>query len=149
MINQIKAALEKATPGPWSFAVFEDSRHVVYDNTYFNRHIAEIVRGGVENEQREEDNAHLIAQSPTYLRYLLDELEKAQKEIDMVIDQSARELEAANRNWNEKGAENRLIRTEHTTMKEALDWIRSNEGSASVVDVAQNALDSLTNPCTP
>lgn len=76
MINEIKQSLTDATQGKWDFAVFEDSRHVIYDDTYFNRHIAEIVRGGVESEQREEDNARLIANAPEWLRYLIDEVER-------------------------------------------------------------------------
>lgn len=84
MKDEIKQALGKATIGPWEFAVFEDSRHVIYDSTYLNRHIAEIVKGGVENEQREEDNAFLIANAPTWLKWQnerIEQLEKALKEL--------------------------------------------------------------------
>jgi hypothetical protein len=99
-VKEIEEALNKATVGPWDFAVFEDSRHVIFDNTYFNRHIAEIVRSGVESEQREEDNARLIANAPKWLRQLLTKLAEKEAELQKAAlsslewDRLVREKEA-------------------------------------------------------
>ena len=92
MKEQIREALDNATPGPWGWSVMEDSRHVIWDHTFFNRHIAEIVRGGVENEQREEDNAILIANSPTWLRWQNERIEQLEKALEHISNTYEREL---------------------------------------------------------
>ncbi|MCA4755561.1 hypothetical protein H8Z60_23835 [Mycolicibacterium fortuitum] len=79
-IDEIKAALAAATPGPWSYDDFSDKEFIIYDHTYFNRHIAKIVSDGVESKEREEANAHIIAKAPEYITYLLQEIERLQKE---------------------------------------------------------------------
>lgn len=75
MIEQIKEALEKATPGPWSM----NDMDMEYSNEVFINptgwEYVEIA-GGMRLA-----DAHLIANTPTYIRYLLEELEKADKEI--------------------------------------------------------------------
>jgi transcription termination factor NusB len=85
-IDEIKEALAAATPGPWSYDDFSDKEFIIYDHTYFNRHIAEIVSDGVESKEREEANAHLIAKAPEYITYLLQEIERKQKALHEIIN---------------------------------------------------------------
>lgn len=73
MIEEIKEALEKATPGlwmvkgneVWTVKTDRDDYHTLIAKK--SRHI------GFEND------LNIIANTPTYIRYLLDKLEKAKK----------------------------------------------------------------------
>lgn len=82
MIGQIKEALEKATPGPWTSDPLING-YGVKSGSYINQ-IALITEGSGFNRDRDKarNNANLIANTPTYIRYLLDELEKANEEIE-------------------------------------------------------------------
>ena len=74
-IEQIKEALSKATPGPWSKEGCELwHRGESYGGDSPHAYIGDL-------KMMQDRNAHLIAQAPTWLAYLIDELEKAQKEI--------------------------------------------------------------------
>jgi hypothetical protein len=124
-IAEIREALEMATPGPWNFAVFEDSRHVIFDNTFLSRHIAEIVRGGVESEQREEDNAHLIANAPEWLGFLLDELERVEKAADNFRKHDAathEHLQLVQIRLDYAVRENERLREQRDKLIEGLRW---------------------------
>lgn len=86
-IDEIKAALAAATPGPWSYDDFSDKEFIIYDHTYFNRHITEIVSDGVESKEREEANAHLIANAPEYITYLLAEVDRKNEALRFYADE--------------------------------------------------------------
>jgi len=73
MIEQIKEALEKATSGNWIVQP-GDSYDAVYSS---QKTRLTVVAGRVDH-----NDAYLLANTPTYIRYLLDELEKVQKEIE-------------------------------------------------------------------
>jgi hypothetical protein len=83
MLEQIKEALEEATPGPWEVTDTGNlyiTKNYRYENGKHIAHWIAEIDSDDENERQHED-AHLIANTPTYIRYLLDELEKADKEI--------------------------------------------------------------------
>jgi hypothetical protein len=83
-IAEIEALLSKATPGPWY--VYERGSdnwtHVFQDaNPCDDLHIS--VYHGVPETQ--EANATLCADAPSALRFLLDELKRAQEFIDVSL----------------------------------------------------------------
>lgn len=117
MINEIKEALEKATPGQWIAEEHGWDNPAVllaYEGDKVTQQIAEF---GFKNETAD---AHLIASTPTYIRYLLDELEKANKEVEFW--KQAAETQKYN---------NLAILREHTAMKEALEWYADHENHAT------------------
>lgn len=75
MINQIKEALEKAEDGPW-YVEKNEVWTTREDHEGYKIQICKAVPCTMAQK-----NLHLIANTPTYLRYLLDELEKADTEI--------------------------------------------------------------------
>ncbi|MNW46843.1 hypothetical protein D3C74_241560 [compost metagenome] len=85
-IQEIKERIEQATDGPWDYFEADDGRLIIYDNTYFNRHIAEIVRDGVESRDREKANAELIARALEDNAYLLSEIERLQATLKWYAD---------------------------------------------------------------
>ena len=74
---------------------------------------------------------------------LLDELEKAQREIER-LKAEFDTLKGYSLNVSILIEEGRKLYTEHTTMKEALEWISRNEGSHAVADIAYEALSTLS-----
>lgn len=71
MINEIKEALEKATPGIWCH--YQSNKSVVVGSKDSELNLQTIASGVSFND------GHLIANAPTYLRYLIDELELPQQ----------------------------------------------------------------------
>lgn len=74
-IAEIREALEKATPGPW---VAVDEIATVYSAN------ADVVIE-YSADEREED-IRLIANAPEWLGFLMDELERANRERDKLIE---------------------------------------------------------------
>ncbi|MGO4181835.1 hypothetical protein AB4Z17_11685 [Paenibacillus sp. TAF43_2] len=95
MIEQIKEALEKATPGPWKYQKgFYGSNHLVYEID------TDILICTAKTHAKTEENMQLIAQFPTYIRYLLDELEKERRGKEVALSSHKYlegELEKANK----------------------------------------------------
>ncbi|MNH94459.1 hypothetical protein D3C73_470800 [compost metagenome] len=85
-LQEIREALEAATTGPWSYDPSGFGGFIIYDHTYFNRHIAAIVTDGVESKEREEANANLIAHAPEYLSYLLQLVETQAKALEFYAE---------------------------------------------------------------
>lgn len=79
-IQTVREALSQATPGKWEYGIMEG--YLIFDSTLLSRHIAQIVPEGVESFEREEANATLIANSPTWLQQSIDLLEQQQREIE-------------------------------------------------------------------
>ncbi|MGG1638277.1 hypothetical protein [Paenibacillus sp. NRS-1760] len=146
MINQIKEALEKATPGQWiaeEHGWDNPALLLSYEGDKVSQQIAEF---GFQNESAD---AHLIANAPTWLRYLLDVLEKAN---NVIVDQNghieglkvAKEIEIENHTQScfdyqdqiiKKDNEMAILRNEHTAMKEALKWYADEKNhKENVVD---------------
>lgn len=107
-IAQIREALEKADNGLW--VPQEDCPNCRGNGSQ----LQELEDGSEFNDCYclIPDNRMFNANAPEWLRFLLSELERKDKDIDMFINQAARELEAANRNWKEKCEENRKLREE-------------------------------------
>jgi len=91
-IAEIREALEKATPGPWAVFVGEGWTEEYPRNTYvqavwnepdhrgsFGYRVARMA--GVHGKTMAD--AHLIANAPEWLRFLLDELERLEQERNM------------------------------------------------------------------
>ena len=76
-IAEILEALEKATPGPWT----------KFENRIYGKAqpaVEPIICEFYEEEtERDRNNAHLIANAPEWLRFLLDELERLEQERNM------------------------------------------------------------------
>lgn len=79
-IQEIKQRHEAATQGSWNYVETDDEQLIIYDDTYFNRHIATIVKDGVESREREKANAELIIYAREDVAYLLSEVERLQEE---------------------------------------------------------------------
>lgn len=77
MIEQIKQALEKATPGPWNKEGTEIWRRgESYESlTFPHVWVADVVKT---------ENANLIANAPAYLCYLLNKIERKDKALQEV-----------------------------------------------------------------
>ena len=73
-ITEIREALEKATPGPWT----------KFENRIYGKAqpaVEPIICEFYEEEtEHDRNNAHLIANAPEWLRFLLDELERLERE---------------------------------------------------------------------
>lgn len=70
-IAEIREALEKATPGPWAMIEPIDEVWQSIDNTKI---------ATVASNQDADANLHLIANAPEWLGFLLDELERLERE---------------------------------------------------------------------
>lgn len=131
MIEQIKEALEKATPGTWSEGVKqvsepqENYREILAGKGFFGdkkKHQGFGITGLISPA-----DAHLIANTPTYIRYLLDELEKAQKHVQELEYENTQLKHFKNET---KAAKDNLIfatgmyRVEVTKLREELQTIK-------------------------
>lgn len=136
MINEIKEALEKATAGPWTSDPLINGYGVKSGN-YINQ-IALITEGIGLNRDRDKarNNANLIANTPTYIRYLLDELEKVQRGFEFALN-SHRYVEG----------ELEKAQKENAAMKQALQKIGAvivNDADRPIFyDVVRSANDTL------
>ena len=122
MIEAIKEALEKTTPGPWSEGVKqvsepqENYREIRAGKGFFGdkkKHQGFGITGLISPA-----DAHLIANTPTYIRYLLDELEKAQKEITRLNGKV--DYKSTIVGYSVELIED--LEKENAAMKEALEW---------------------------
>lgn len=77
-IAEIREALEKATPGPWNVEGKEIWKRAGW---YFGDNL-HVYICDADNPA----NAHLIANAPEWLRFLLDELERVNRERDQLIE---------------------------------------------------------------
>lgn len=144
MINEIKEALEKATPGPWEHT--DDAVRVGFELPC--QYICQMYESDVGKDsdvledtdfENREANVHLIANTPTYIRYLLDELEKANKEVELRENKYQtmfREMLPVAQQRDKYYAELEVMRTEHTAMKEALEEIE-DESSSEYADLTK------------
>lgn len=78
-IAEIREALEKATPGPWEYEMWEGYADV-YPTTGRHVPICQLWTKTEEPMENAENNAHLIANAPEWLGFLLDELERLERE---------------------------------------------------------------------
>jgi DNA repair exonuclease SbcCD ATPase subunit len=84
-ISEIREALERATPGPWEVTNLGDV-HITKDYRMVDgRHIAMWIADMCEDRETVDQifaDAHLIANAPKWLRYLLQQIEQQQAEIE-------------------------------------------------------------------
>ncbi len=80
LVKQVRAALADATPGPWKFDGYERlrSKQGLQDGS------ADIAHFYHSNTQCE--NAHLIANSPTWLAELCDRVERLEHVMKIIAD---------------------------------------------------------------
>jgi hypothetical protein len=93
--DEDREIIAAATEGPWDFFENEGKR-TIYDDTYFNRHIAYIASGGVENDEREEANATFIAEARQALPHWLERAVSAEQrvaELEQKIDDAIDQIE--------------------------------------------------------
>jgi len=109
MINEIKEALEKATSGEW---IKDKAKH--RDEYGIMSPAAGWLLGTISKME----DAHLIANTPTYIRYLLDELEKAQEEITRLNGKV--DYKSTIVGYSVELIED--LEKENAAMKEALEW---------------------------
>lgn len=87
-IAEIREALEKATQGPWKWI---DPGGLERKKLVGEWEIMNFGIGGVYDQvagsEPDEDDAHLIANAPEWLRFLLDELERLEREYANVISE--------------------------------------------------------------
>ena len=91
MIDQIKQALEKSTPGKWEVTNLGDVSITTGYRFEDGRHIATWIADMCEDDRDEEEihaDAHLIANATEWLRYLVGEVERLEKEFDELWDQA-------------------------------------------------------------
>lgn len=114
-IQEIRDRQAAATQGSWDYFETDDEQLIIYDNTYFNRHIATIAKDGVESREREKANANLIVYALDDIAYLLSEydrlteghdvalkaLEKAEKFITTMMEFYGEGLTV--HNWHQNG----------------------------------------------
>jgi len=122
-IAEIREALEKATPGPW-FAVKVDSDSYSISNKpgYYGH----CITGWGRVLQTKED-AHLIANAPEWLRFLLSELDRAEKELEL-FDQRGETIERQLNIIEQLQDENRKLREEREKLIEGLRMCLFNHG---------------------
>lgn len=120
----IREALEKATPGPWTYDPFING-YGVKSGSYINQ-IALITENSGINRDREQakNNTHLIANAPTWLKYLLDkvELEKAKSaKWEKAFDNADRQYLKAERQLAETRRLLEQTQRENAAMRETLE----------------------------
>ncbi|OMF38802.1 hypothetical protein BK133_00950 [Paenibacillus sp. FSL H8-0548] len=118
MINEIKEALEKATQGEWWH--YQTNNSVVVDPKdpiFIRRTVA---------SELSFDDAKFVANTPTYIRYLLDELEKANKENERLKHESQASKDNLIFGTGLMRAEVKKLRAEHIAMKVVLEFYASN-----------------------
>jgi len=126
-LDEIKKALQAATPGPWEvvdIGGIEIARDYKYKD---GKHSAYWIAEMYQDEDMDEDqvyaDAHLIANSPEWLGFLLDELERLEREY-------AEERAAHNAHVTELcelGKENRKLLEERDKLIEVLRWYAATE----------------------
>jgi len=148
--QQIKEALEKATPGPWNS--IGDAVRKDYSANGWVCQMFQTFYGQSTTFENDENNAHLIANAPTWLRQLLDENERLSesehskaywaregliKHLQDELEKVQNELLESERDNDElrderddlhaklmcAESESHRFRTDHATMKEALTKI--------------------------
>lgn len=154
MIEQIKEALEKATPGPW---VYEETSWEHDEISDANGKTVVLIAHYLQ------ENADLIANTPTYLRYLLDELEKETKVNENLIDrldQSDRlvlsyatskgmneelfkMMQEFDRRYRHSEFDFTKIQSEHTAMKETLEMVLHMINDKEIETYARNHMKEL------
>ena len=80
-LTKIRESLEKAEVGPWSMVRFINGRTFEVWQSVDNTGIARII--GSENA---EANAHLIANAPEWLKYLLDQNKSLQQRVNTLTE---------------------------------------------------------------
>lgn len=97
MIDEIRKSLEEITPGPWEY----DDRAYIWEkgNLAAGSMVAEIRGWGYLTgvKQYSEDmaleiqnaNGRFIANAPTYIEYLLEQIERLEKERDAAVERVA------------------------------------------------------------
>jgi len=121
-IAEIREALEKATPGPWFlsengfsrkrncptvYAIDEELRYIAFCDDRFN----------FTEETPNLFNAHLIANAPEWLRFLLNELELVNRERDKLIE-----------------GLRKLAKTNAENIKEIREW-KAKQNDPEVIDL--------------
>jgi hypothetical protein len=126
MIEQIKQALEKATPGPW----------VISPDKCINGLIDIHARYGLTAQTDHMDNAHLIANTPTWLRYLIGEVERLQYERGLLKLTLHTEIQKENKELQK--ALKLILETPQG------EWqATTGQGHAECLKIARQALQSI------
>lgn len=84
MIKEIKESLEKATPAPWNREGNEVWRRGTGYNTSEDGHVWICDSFNI-------DNAHLIANAPEWLRYLIGEVERLERALEQIANQETQQ----------------------------------------------------------
>lgn len=98
-IQEIRDRHAAATQGSWNYFETDDEQLIIYDDTYFNRHIATIVKDSVESREREKANADLIVYAREDVSYLLSEVERLQEEVALAEYPKATGSDASYGGW--------------------------------------------------
>jgi len=91
-IAEIREALEKATPGPWEYEMWQGMADV-YPTSGKRVPICQLWTKTEEPMENGDNNAHLIANAPEWLRFLLSELEREREENRKLMEELDKELE--------------------------------------------------------
>lgn len=143
----IREALEKATPGQWTYDPFING-YGVKAGGYSNQVALITENSGIDRSREQaKNNAHLIANAPTWLKYLLDKVE-------LEKDKSAKWEKAfdnTDRQYLKIEREAAQLRKENAAMREALEQIRNQptqQRNYSValercIEIAKSTLERL------
>lgn len=86
LIQEVREALAKATPGPWeSYIEWSDSPIVFQEGAPGDKWVCQLWYKDEEVMDNGVNNAHLIANAPTWLQQLTDRLEAAERELDEAV----------------------------------------------------------------
>jgi DNA repair ATPase RecN len=78
-LDEIKKALQAATPGPWEYEMWEGCADV-YPTTGRHVPICQLWTKTEEPMENAENNAHLIANAPEWLQWAVQEIERLREE---------------------------------------------------------------------
>lgn len=86
LISEVRASLQAATPGPWN-----KINESVYDAQSYEP-ICQLYGKAEIDFENCENNAHLVANAPTWLQQLTDRMEEAVKALEWYADPDKHEI---------------------------------------------------------
>ncbi|MFD1954275.1 hypothetical protein ACFSL6_08820 [Paenibacillus thailandensis] len=94
-LQQIKEALAAATPGPWSYTKGYCSEVYAIEEPRSDNWVCQLWYKDEENMSNYQNNAHLIANSPTWLQWAIQRIEALERQNQDLNGY----LEAAHKRW--------------------------------------------------
>jgi hypothetical protein len=118
-IQEIREALQKATPGPWN--ALPDAVRVGYGTNDWICQMYEVSAVHAKDFENAKNNAHLIANAPEWLKWQNEQIETLQQQLDAAKQENERKDELISILKEEAGQDEAFIQMLQQRLKQAED----------------------------